>query len=560
MKKFIPLFIALLLFVAEIANAQFSKYIIRFKDKTGTPFTVGNPSQYLSPRALTRRSRQHITIDETDFPITPRYIDSVRLSGTVTILNVSKWLNQVCIQTTDASALARINSFPFVLASQPLMRPLTPPVRIDKLNEPVGPMMVPQTPQNILDYYNYGVAFPQEHIHEGEFLHNNGLHGEGMMISIMDAGFRNYKTITAFDSVRNNGQIVETYDYVSNDPNVNDDDIHGMYCFSIIAANWPGQLVGSCPRAKFLLYRTEDAATEFPIEEQNWVAAAERADSIGADVFSTSLGYTQFDNSIFNHTYADMNGHTTIIARGCAIAIRKGIISVVAAGNDGNSSWHFIGTPADTDSAVTVGAVNNAGVVAGFSSYGPSSSGVIKPTVASVGVGTAIAGSNNAPTFGNGTSFATPNLAGLVTCLWQGYQDFTNIEIIDAIKRSSSIFTAPNDRIGYGIPNFHKAYDDLAQLRALRNVNLILGSDWMKIYPNPFKGSFTVLIKPQKTANAVFTLYDAGGKLYLSKTVALQQGQAQFLPFNTIQPLARGMYTLKFNDGITKRSVKLLRD
>lgn len=557
MKKLIPCIIIIFILVSKDTKAQFSKYIIRFKDKTGTPFTIGNPTQYLSPRSIARRTRQHISIDETDLPITPRYLDSVRLSPNVRVLNISKWLNQVCIQTTDATALARINSLPFVLASQPLMRPETLPVTINKLNEPIGPAMLPQTGQNILDYYNYGNAYPQEHIHEGEYLHNNGFHGEGMMISIMDAGFRNYQTITAFDSVRINGQIVETYDYVSNDPNVNDDDIHGMYCFSIIAANWPGQLVGSCPRAKFILYRTEDAATEFPIEEQNWVAAAERADSIGADVFSTSLGYTQFDNSIFNHTYADMNGHTTIIARGCASAIRKGIISVVAAGNDGSSSWHFISTPADTDSAITVGAVNSSGVVANFSSYGPSSSGVIKPTVASVGVGTAIAGSNNLPTSGNGTSFATPNLAGLVTCLWQAYQDFTNIEIIDAIKRSSSIFTAPNDRIGYGIPNFHKAYDDLAKLRALRNITSILGTDWMKVYPNPFKGSFTVLINPKTTANAFFKLYDAGGKLYLSKLVALQQGQPQFINFN-VQPLAKGIYTLRFDDGSNKRSIKLL--
>ena len=558
MKKYIHCIIAIFLFLGYNTQAQFSKYIIRFKDKTGTPFTIGNPGQYLSPRSIARRTRQHVAIDESDLPINPRYLDSVRLSPNVRVLNLSKWLNQVCIQTTDAAALARINALPFVLASQPLMRPELSSVPSNKFNEPIGPPLLPQTAQNILDYYNYGNAYPQEHIHEGEYLHNNGFHGEGMMISIMDAGFRNYQTITAFDSVRNNSQILETYDYVSNDPNVNDDDIHGMYCFSIIAANWPGQLVGSCPKAKFLLYRTEDAATEFPIEEQNWVAAAERADSIGADVFSTSLGYTQFDNSIFNHTYADMNGHTTIIARGCASAIRKGIISVVAAGNDGTGSWHFISTPADTDSAITVGAVNSAGVVANFSSYGPSSSGVVKPTVASVGVGTTIAGSNNTPTSGNGTSFATPNLAGLVTCLWQAYQDFTNIEIIDAIKRSSSIFTAPNDRIGYGIPNFHKAYDDLAQLRALRNITAILGTDWMKVYPNPFKRTFTVLINPKISANASFKLYDAAGKLYVTKSVVLQQGQPQIIKFNNLQPLARGVYTLRFDDGSNKRTIKLL--
>ena len=557
MKKIIPLIYVLLFLCGGESIAQFSKYIIRFKDKTGTPFTIGTPSQFLSARAIARRTRQHIPIDATDLPITPRYLDSIRLSGNVIILNTSKWLNQVCIKTTDAAALAHINTLPFVLATQPLMRGQTVTTHTDKLTEPIGVPLLPQTPQNFLDYYNYGSAYGQEHIHEGEFLHNSGFRGEGMMISIMDAGFRNYTSLHAFDSVRLNGQVLETYDYVSNDPNVLDDDAHGMYCFSIIASNLPGQLVGTCPRAKFLLYRTEDAPTEYPIEEQNWVAAAERADSIGADVFSTSLGYTTFDNSIFDHTYADMNGHTTIIARGCALAVRKGIISVVAAGNEGNSSWHFISTPADTDSAVTVAAVNTSGVVAGFSSYGPSSSGMIKPTVASVGVGTAIEGLNNNPTSGNGTSFATPNLAGLVTCLWQAFQDFTNMEIIQAVKKSSSIYTSPDTRIGYGIPNFHKAFDDLTQQRTIRNVAAILGTDWMKVYPNPFKGSFTILIKPQVTSNATFTLYDAAGKLYATKAVPLQQGQVQTVIFST-QPLAKGEYTLHFDDGATKRNIKLM--
>ncbi len=558
MKKIYSIVLVLLFICSHAAEAQFYKYVIRFKDKTGTPFTISNPSQFLSARAIARRTRQHIAIDELDLPITPRYLDSVRLVGNVTILNKSKWLNQVCILTTDPAALARINNFSFVLAEQPVQRPQTPSAPINKFNEPIGQTTLPLVAQNSLDYFNYGTSSPQIHIHEGEFLHNLGYTGEGMMMAILDDGFKNYQTITAFDSVRNNNRIVETYDYVANDANVNDDDTHGMYCFSIIAANWPGQLVGSCPRANFCLYRTEDVFTESPVEEQNWVAAAERADSNGVDVISTSLGYTTFDNSFFNHTYADMNGKTTIAARGCALTAKKGMISVVAAGNDGTGGWHFIGTPADADSIVTIGAVNSSGIVANFSSYGPSSDGRVKPTVASVGVGTAIAGLNNVPTSGNGTSFATPNMAGLITCLWQAFQDFTNLEIIEAVKRSSSIYSTPDTRIGYGIPNFHKAYDDLTQQRFVRRMATILAGDWMKVYPNPFYTTFTVLINPQRTANANFTLYDAAGKLYLSKTIALQQGITQFLKFDNVQPMARGIYTLKFNDGSTKRSVKLV--
>ena len=559
--------ILLLLFIGFFqlsSPAQFSKYIVRFKDKAGTPFNINNPSQYLSARSIQRRLKQKIAIDSTDLPITPRYIDSVRLAGNVIILNRSKWLNEVCIQTTDAAALARINSFSFVISSNPVMR-LQQGNREEistrnKFNEEISQTATGnQLTQTTADYYNYGNSYSQIHIHEGEFLHNKGFRGEGMLMAMFDAGYKNYLTVTAFDSIRNNNQVAETYDFVKNEVSVNEDDSHGMFCLSIIAGNWPGQLVGSCPKAKFYLYRTEDVATEYPIEEQNWAAAAERADSIGVDVFTTSLGYTTFDNPVFDHTYADMNGKITLIARANAIAAKKGIISVVAAGNDGANAWHFIGTPADADSIVTVGAVNASGAVAPFSSYGPASDGRVKPTVASLGWGTAIAGLNSQPTFGNGTSFATPNLAGLITCLWQAFPEFTNMQIIEAVKKSSSIYTTPNDRIGYGIPDFHKAYDDLFQQRILLQVNTILGTDkWIQAYPNPFKGDLKLLIRPKYSGKAYFKLYDANGKLYCSKEVNTQQGQAQFLSFDIPQPLAKGIYILRFHNVLEKGSIKLL--
>lgn len=443
--------------VVYTSNAQFSKYIIRFKDKGGTPFSISNPSQFLSARSIARRTRQNITIDSTDLPITPRYIDSVRSAGSVIILNRSKWLNQVCIQTTDAAALAKINSFSFVLTAQPLMRPQPAPADTNKFKETLTPSS-PQTPQGTADFYNYGASLPQIHIHQGEFLHNAGFRGDGMLMAVIDDGFRNYLTVTAFDSARNTNRIIETYDFVNNETSVNEDDAHGMMCFSIIAGNLPGQFVGSCPNAKYFLYRTEDINSEYPIEEQNWLAAAERCDSIGIDVISTSLGYTTFNNPVFNHTYADLNGKITIAARGAAFTGKKGIISVVAAGNDGTGTWHYVGTPADADSIVTVGATTTAGIVAGFSSYGPASDGRVKPTVASVGQGTVLVNSGGQVTAGNGTSFATPNMAGLITCLLQAFPEFNNIAIIDAITRSSTKFTAPDDRVGYGIPDMKIAF------------------------------------------------------------------------------------------------------
>lgn len=558
MKRVYLLSFLLLFFITNVF-AQFTKYVIRFKDKAGTPFTIDNPSAYLSAKAIARRTKQNIAIDETDLPITPRYIDSVRLSGSVSILNESKWLNQICIQTTDSLALIKINNLPFVIASQPVMQPVSVQgTRNNKFDEEINTITSSQGTSNVQDFYNYGNSYSQIHIHEGEYLHDKGFHGEGMSVAILDAGFYHYLSLPAFDSVRSNSQVKETYDYVANEVSVNEDHFHGMMCFSIMAGNIPGQLVGSSPKANYYLYRTEDVYSESPVEEQNWAAAAERADSIGIDVISTSLGYSQFDNPVFNHTYADMNGHTTISARAAGFAAKKGMIVVVAAGNAGNSTWHFITTPADADSIVAVGAVNTSGIIAGFSSYGPSSDGRVKPEVASVGVGTAISSTTGPIVTGNGTSFATPNMAGLITCLWQAFPEFTNMEIIQAVEKSSSIFNSPNDRIGYGIPNFRIAYEDLNHQRELKNINTILGNNWLKVFPNPFKDNFSVAIKPPHTANGIFRLYDAWGRLYFTRQISLQAQQDQLIQFNNLQPLQRGIYTLKFNDGQSKESIKLV--
>ncbi len=558
MKKNCLLFFSILIF-SNSNFAQFTKYVVRFKDKAGTPFSINNPIQFLSQKAIDRRIKQNISIDSTDLPITPAYIDSVRLSGNVTILDVSKWLNQICIATTDSAALQKINNFSFVIQADPVKR-LAHVQRPDKnkFTETIDSVASAQTLSNVLDYYNYGNSFNQIHIHNGEYLHNNGFHGEGMSIAILDAGFYQYLSLPAFDSIRGNNQVIETYDYVDNETSVNEDNEHGMECFSIIGANIPGQLVGSCPKANFYLYRTEDANSESPVEEQYWAAGAERADSIGVDVISTSLGYSQFDNPVFDHTYADMNGHTTIAARAAGLAAKKGMIVVVAAGNEGSDTWHYITTPADADSIVAVGAVDVNGIPASFSSYGPSSDGRIKPEVASVGVASAIESTNGSVTSGSGTSFATPNIAGLITCLWQAFPEFNNMEIIQAVEKSSSIYTAPDNRIGYGIPDFEIAYNDLLQQRALHDTISIPANTWIQTYPNPFTKNFSIVINPPNTATGIFKLYDAIGKIYFTKEVTLQKGVKQRIQFNSIQPLQRGMYILKFSDGQSKKSISLI--
>lgn len=280
-----------------------------------------------------------------------------------------------------------------------------------------------------------------------------------MQLAIMDAGFLNYLTLPTFDSVRKNNQVLGTWDFVANKTSVNEEHPHGMNCFSTIAANMPGTFVGTAPKASFYLFRTEDISSEYPVEEQNFTVAAEKADSLGVDVLSVSLGYNIFDNSLFNYSYADMNGQKTLIARAVDMAAQKGMAVIVAAGNEGNNAWHYLVTPADADSALTVGAVNANRQIASFSSYGPSSDGQIKPDVAAVGAGAIIASNTTGlPISSNGTSFACPIMAGITTNLWQAFPEVNNMVIIDVLRKSSDHTNTPDNRTGYGIPDVKKAF------------------------------------------------------------------------------------------------------
>lgn len=462
MKKTILFFFIVLVAGITDSHAQFSRYIVKLKDKGTNPYSLSNPIQYLTQRSIDRRTRYGIGIDSTDLPVTPRYIDSIRLAGAVTILNSSKWLNQVAIQTTDAVALAKINSFPFVISSGPIAA-LTQPNNIPVNKQLDAPLTdIPENPTSSIitaDYYNYGQSYAQVHLNNGEFLHNRGFRGQGMHMAVLDAGFYHYLSLPTFDSIRNNNQVLGTWDFVARNASVDEDHTHGMNCLSIIAANMPGVFIGTAPKASFYLYRTEDVATEYPIEEQNWLAGMEKADSLGVDITSTSLGYYNFDNAVFNYTYANMDGNTTMSAKGADLAAKKGMLSVLAAGNEGNNAWHYIITPSDADSVMAVGAVSSTGVVGSFSSYGPSSDGQIKPSVAAVGVGAIIANpSTGQPTSGNGTSFACPNMAGLTTCLWQAFPEINNMGIISVMQQSATRATNPDNRVGYGIPDMKKAF------------------------------------------------------------------------------------------------------
>jgi subtilisin family serine protease len=233
---------------------------------------------------------------------------------------------------------------------------------------------------------------------------------------------------------------------------------HGTWTFGVLAANRPGTYVGAAFGAEFALARTEVHGSEQPTEMLYWAQAAEWADSLGADLISSSLGYFQFDDPFPDYTYADMDGETTDITRAARIAAARGILVVNSVGNEGNKPWHWLVAPADVngDSLIAVGAVDASGFAAPFSSYGPTADGRVKPDLAARGVNNPLVGASggsSAYTTADGTSFSAPLVAGLAACLWQARPSWTATEVIRALRETASRAGSPNDRIGYGLPN-----------------------------------------------------------------------------------------------------------
>ncbi|MEP6751091.1 MAG: S8 family serine peptidase, partial [Bacteroidota bacterium] len=575
MKKYLLLMLLCEIFFSFTASAQYSRYIVRLKDKNGTSYTISNPSVYLSAKAIARRTKYKIAIDSTDLPIRAAYLDSIKAVPNVTILNVSKWLNQVCIKITGASALTKINSFSFVKNTSPVAvrvmqsssskqnkfeeyNPLAFPSRINDIAGTFGTAGL----QGIQNFYNYGINAGQIHIHEGEYLHNLGFHGEGITIAVLDAGFYNYLINPAFDSIRLQNQILGTWDYVANEQSVNEDHYHGAMCLSTIAANEPGQMIGGAPKAKFWLLRTEDANSEYPVEEENWVAAAEFADSAGADMITSSLGYSDFDDPSLSLSYAQRDGKTSIISIGANMAARKGILVTNSAGNSGNSAGDakYVICPADADSVLTIGATDVNGNFASFSSIGPNGAGKLKPNVVSVGWNAVVADpTSGTPVYGSGTSFSNPNMCGLVACLWQAFPEFSNMEVFDAVQKSASKYATPDNQFGYGIPNMRVAYLYLQQQRVIKNSQQALGNNWIKAFPVPFSDNLSVLLKAPLTGHANIRLTDMGGKTIETKGTDIQQDNMYTITFDKLKIISRGVYTVQYSDGKNKVSLRVIK-
>jgi hypothetical protein len=550
---------AFLLLLSLQTKAQNSRFVLELTDKKGSNYSLSSPLSFLSSQSIERKKKYNISIDSADLPVSKVYIDSILRIENIQMIGSSKWMNFVVIQTNNQQSLQKIQSLGFVKKQYPIAKSIssvdakeTDQIKTDKNHL----YSTENTAENLL---NYGKSLGQISIHNGEYLHNKGFTGSGIKIAVFDAGFFKYQTYDAFDSLRKKDKIKYTWDFVSNHSSVNEDDPHGMSCLSIMGANLPGRFVGSAPGAEFYLFRTEDARSEYPIEEVYWLMAAESADSIGVDIISSSLGYTTFDNSMFDHVYSDLNGTGTIVSKAASTAVSKGMIVTSSAGNEGDDPWKYISAPADGKNVLAVGAINTSNQIAPFSGFGPSADGRTKPDIVSVGFNTQLIASDGNVGIGNGTSFSNPNIAGLIACLWQSFPEFNNLEIIQAIKQSSHQYLNPDNRKGYGIPNMQLAHEDLNKQRDIRNAQKMLIEKNIAVYPNPINSYCKIAYKPSQDGIFIWRLVNTNGQTIMSEKNSVKSSQYYVFEIKDLSSLSRGVYFLLYSNGTEKGTLKIIK-
>ena len=530
------------------------KFWVGFTDKDNTPFSIGDPGQFLSQQSIDRRTNQGINLDEKDLPVDPAYVTQVAATG-ATILHRSKWFNGVSVELQDSADISVINALPFVQSWLPVSRLSS---GRDPIQDKFGQVIPSTKSGGGAPPLDHGTGFNQIDMINGIPLHEQGFLGNGKTIAVLDAGFSNVPLLAVFDSLFNDGRILATKDFVDGDNDVYGHSSHGAQVLSTMASYWPGEFIGTAPKANYILLRSEDAGSELIIEEDNWVAAAEYADSMGADIINSSLGYTTYYDPTMDHTYDDMDGNTTRITQGADIAASRGILVVNSAGNSGQNSWFHIGAPADGDSVFAIGAVNPDGIYAEFSSKGPSADNRIKPNIVAQGAATVIADLNPEalePTqTGNGTSFSSPVIAGMMACLWQAYPSLTNIELMDTVEASASHYTNPDDFVGHGIPNFELAYLITSDFMP----NNLEENELISAYPSPFVDIVNGAFYAAGNQELQIRLVDPVGRILREEVTQIFRGCMHKFQFTGLIDSAPGVYTVHI-DGAEKHHIKIVK-
>ena len=529
------------LLIPFITFAQDEDAWVFFVDKENVSESIANPISILTQEAIDRKEMHGVAIDERDVPVNESYISQVKAQTGIIVLAKSKWFNCVHVRGSQEEIDA-LEDLQFVDSIEYADDSLT-----TRASNGFG--FVKGDPednnQQRVDY-TYGATENQVTMLSADFLHQQDFTGAGMIVAVLDSGFPGVDTNAGFARVRDNGRLLDGYDFVDrvDDEFAFSNSSHGTRTASDIVGFIEDQFVGTAPDAFLYCFRTEDVNSENPVEESYWVEAAERADSLGVDVINTSLGYRGYDNPAYSYTYEDMNGQTAFISRGSNIAFEKGMLLVTSAGNSGTG---MIGAPADAPGVLTVGAVNSNDDYVSFSSIGPSSDGRVKPDVMAKGQSSAVITAAGNIDTSNGTSFSSPIMAGAVTSLWQAFPERTNAEIMQFVRESAHLFNAPTPQMGYGIPNFEDAFNAF--------VLSVEGSAFAKAYtvsPDPANSVFQVQF-PEGSSQARILVYDLLGKRVLSKEISKTNNSID------VHTLTSGVYIIQIQDSERSTTQKLIK-
>ena len=441
------IFLLLLISVFQSVASPRYRFRVYLHTKGEAGYRVDKPEAFLSAEAIARRERMGIAVEADDCPIAPAILDQLAQTGVKPILT-SKWMRTVVVESEDYGVEQTLRQLPMVDSVRFVWQgEATAPLDRVESGERLVPTKEPKKSP-------YGYALGQIKLLNGLKLHRAGFRGQGMRVAVIDAGFLNADRMRVFDSLR----LLGTYNVVSPGQSVFAEDEHGTKVLSCLAANAPGWMVGTAPEASYWLIKSEDSRSEYPIEEDYYVAALEFADSVGVAVVSSSLGYYTFDDDSLSYTQADLDGHTAFISRAAHRAAEKGLLLFSSAGNEGNSTWEKITFPADTEGILTVGSMTSQKERSRFSSKGLTADGRIKPDLVALGSGSCVVVGSGEISYGSGTSFATPILAGMGICLWQALPQLSPQELIDLLRQSGSQAERPDAELGYGLPNLYKAY------------------------------------------------------------------------------------------------------
>jgi serine protease AprX len=543
--KKVKIAFALLTFcTANLLNGQEAIYSyfyrVYFRDKGDNPTGNYAPQDLFSTRAINRRLKAGISIlDFRDIPVYPAYLNQISVSG-FKLHCTSKWMNSALFKTESPADIDILLGLPFVSDVKIVKIPGKKTSFDDKLNF--------QTEQTYFPF-NRPVTMVN-----GNPLHASGFDGNGILIAVLDGGFTNADQISSINSLRNRNGIKATYNFVANNEFVYSHSTHGTAVLSVLAGEIAGSIEGTAPGADFLLLRTEDVASEFPCEEDFWAAGAEYADSAGADIISSSLGYYNFDDPTLNYKYSDLDGNTAFVTRVADFAASKGIIVVNSAGNERTKTWKRIIFPSDGDSVIAVGAVDGNNYISTFSSAGTSADGRIKPDNVTMGVSVPVQTSISEVTRANGTSFSCPVLSGMIACLMQAVPEASNADIIYSLHSSADRYNSPDSLYGYGIPDMSDALSILKLLQYF----LVENTDKETFAgPNPFTDDLEIAFRvtPDQLKLEIYTI---SGNLVAARNYPEFFGRT--LKITELRTKEQGIYIIRIITGygtFTHKVIKL---